>query len=112
MELVEEPYPWTENEIKVIEEHQQYHRDMLQYLDYLKKNGPIERAPKTPQNKLPVINMKSEGLAGEKLQEYLKKRISTADLEFRQPTLPQVHNFTSLEMWINDSCKFNYALHL
>ena len=72
---------WNESELQIIREHKKYHEDMLNYLDELEINGPLNIEPNKPSSKLPIPNKKKERLVGEKLHEYLVQNLSTADFQ-------------------------------
>ena len=72
---------WNESELQIIREHKKYHGDILNYLDELEINGPLNIEPKKPSSKLPIPCKKKERLVGEKLHEYLVQNLSTSDFQ-------------------------------
>ena len=57
---------WNESDLQIIEEHEKYHEDMLNYLNELKIHGPLYIELKKPSSKLPIPFKKKERLVGQK----------------------------------------------
>ena len=53
---------WNESDLQIIEEHEKYHEDMLNYLNELKMNGPLNIEPKKSSSKLPIPFKKKRDL--------------------------------------------------
>ena len=56
--MIDENY-WNESDLQIIEEHEKYHEGMLNYLNELKKYGPLNIEPKKPSSKLPILFRKA-----------------------------------------------------
>ena len=74
--MIHENY-WNESDSQIIDEHIEYHEDMVNYLKELKKDGPTNHPPKKPSSNLPIPFKKKE------LHEYLVENLSTADFQPR-----------------------------
>ena len=88
-------FPWTENELEIIEEHEKYHSNMLEYYSNIRKNGPIDPEPRKPGSKL-LSAGKKQKLSGKELHNYLLKHIHPRD-EFITPKQPQDVEFGSMK---------------
>ena len=64
----------TKNQLETIEEHENYHRNMLEYYSNIRKNGLISTEPKKPVSKL-VNPKKKTNLSGEELHNYLCQHV-------------------------------------
>ena len=70
-------YSWTEKELNVLKKHKEYHKYMVDYIQGLIREGPTSFPPKKPTTSLPATFKKSNKLLGEKLDEYLKKNLTS-----------------------------------
>lgn len=106
-------YPWEDQEIIILNEHRQYHLDMLKYIKDLKHNGPSGLVlPKKPKVDiklfLPNNKKKSKLLSGHDLHKYLVKNIVTSNKGIPLTVSEAGENlFTSLENMI-DNLKIAY----
>ena len=92
---------WDAEELKIIDDNENYFYDMLAWLNDLKENGPSGRVePKKPKpgykSLLLKNKKKSTKLVGQELHEYLIKNCITSDIA-TCPLIHQVGIFKSLE---------------
>ena len=87
-----EVYTWDESKKNILKEHQKYLKDMITYIEQLRKEGLMVFPPKKPTSKLPnlfsaMCNNNPNSLVGEDLHEYLKQKISEDD--YKEPEKPE-----------------------
>lgn len=97
-----EDYPWNESHLNIIKEHQDYHKDMLEYLRNLVKNGPTEFEPKKPTSKLPIPLIKKPRLIGGELHKYLVENLLSPTAAGQEPPLPKVETSESMNNYLKD----------
>ena len=74
------PSPWNQEQLDLIQEHRQYHYDMLRFIEELTKDGPTgKQVPKKPakdfQHLLAPLAKSSNILSGKELHKYLASNL-------------------------------------
>ena len=75
-------FQWTDEQLKSLDENQEYHAKMLETIAIVRKQGPIKKVPKQPKRKLSDLFKEIEGtkkpktqMTSSELNEYLKKHL-------------------------------------
>ena len=100
---------WTEDELEIIEVHENYHRNMLEYYSNIRKNGPIDPEPRKPGSKLSSAGKKQK-LSGEELHNYLRKLIHPHE-KFTKPIQPQDVDFKSMKKNLQEYVNYLKSLN-
>ena len=104
-----EPYPWNEEEIEIITEHEKYHREMLVYLESLKTEGPSLVKPKKPSRELNIYLTNQKRIVGKELHEYLKEKICSSNQQ--EPKTPENTDFQSVKEFLLECVYFEKNLN-
>jgi len=59
--MADEDYLWTADQLKIIDEHKEYHEKMIAYIEELRRDGPSSFAP---TSSLPICFNRKPKLTG------------------------------------------------
>ena len=108
-EEANEVYNWDESNKNILKEHQEYYKNMIACIKYLRKEGPMGFPPKKPTSKLPNLFSKisynnTRLLVRNDLHKYLKEKISKDD--YNELKEPEIKTFESLKNYLKEYANY------
>ena len=101
---------WSKSELNILNKHQTYHKEMVNYIEKLKNKGQSDFVPVKPASKLPIPFKKSSKLNSEKFHEYLENKISMDNASSKAPDVPEETTYENLMSYLKKCVEHENAV--